>query len=130
LTEAVVDTNVLIFDVFEDSEFHRDASKGLDSLEKWNLPSMVFHELVWFLRGREIDYSRASVIVEEYLTHEKTIYQQSPADDIRFAINRLKHFKNYNDYIILVAAKRLDLPLFTFDRELKKLASSLGIRTI
>jgi len=46
---AVVDTNVLIFDTFEDSEFHIEAMKLLDSLKRWILPSIVFHEYVWFL---------------------------------------------------------------------------------
>jgi uncharacterized protein len=126
----VVDTNAIIFDVFEDSEFHKDASRGLDSLEKWHLPSMVFHELAWFLRGKEIEHSKASLIVEEYLTHEKAVYQQCTADDVRFAMNRIKHYKNYNDYIILAIAKRFELSLYTFDCDLKKVATSIGIRTV
>lgn len=46
---AVVDTNVLIFDTFEDSEFHTEAMKLLDSLKKWILPSIAFREYAWFL---------------------------------------------------------------------------------
>jgi len=31
---AVIDTNVLIYDLVEDSEFHKEAEKLLDSLEE------------------------------------------------------------------------------------------------
>lgn len=124
----VVDTNVLIFDTFEDSDFHEEASNGLDSLSKWNLPSIVFHELVWFFKSREIDRSRAKLKIEEFLTNEKTIFFQCTADDVRFSIARMNNYRNYNDYLILSVARRLELPLYTFDRELKKVTAKSGVK--
>ena len=47
----VVDTNVLISDTFEDSEFHAEAAAGLDSIERWCIPGMALHELLWFFKG-------------------------------------------------------------------------------
>jgi len=48
---AAIDTNVLIYDLVEDSEFHKEAEELLDSLEEWLITSIVVHELVWFLRA-------------------------------------------------------------------------------
>ena len=56
---AVIDTNVLVFDTFEDSEFHAEASGRLDSIEKWHLPDIVFHELMWFFKSEDYELSRA-----------------------------------------------------------------------
>ena len=126
---AVIDTNVLIFDTFEDSEFHERASDGLDSLEKWYLPDIVFHELMWFFRSRAIELSNAKTKIEEYLTHEKSIFSSCTPDDVRFAVN-LKNYRNYNDYLILSAAKRLEQPLFSFDEELEKSARKNALRMI
>ena len=128
--KAVVDTNVLVFDTFEDSEFHSEAAAGLDSLERWSVPSMVFHELVWFLKSHEIPVSRANSKVEEYLTHEKTAFVPNTTDDVRFAASKMKSYHEYNDLVILAAAKRLDLPLFSFDKSLRETARQNSVRVL
>jgi predicted nucleic acid-binding protein len=119
---AVIDTNVLIFDTFEDSEFHKTAVSGLDSLQKWHIPGIVFHELVWFFKGRAIQVSLVNIKVEEYLRNEKTEFSPCTADDLRFAVSHLREYHEYNDLVILSVAKRLDVPLFSFDDDLKKSA--------
>jgi len=113
---------VLIFDTFEDSEHHKDAASGLDSLEGWGVPGMVFHELLWFFRGRNVKVPRAVMKVEELLTHEKTMFVPCTTDDVRFAGARIKNYREYNDLIILSTANRLQLPLFSFDEELNTVA--------
>jgi len=128
VTTVVVDTNVLVFDTFEDSEFHKEAASGLDSLEKWLLPDMVFHELVWFFKSREIQPSRAATKVSEYLTNEKTDFLHCTADDIRFASSRMAGYHEYNDLLILSAARRLDVPLFSFDEDLKRVAKRAAVK--
>jgi len=100
----------------------------LDWMEKWHLPSIVFHELVWFFKARKIQLSRADLKVEEYLTNEKSSFSPCTADDIRFATTRMKDYSEYNDLVILSVAKRLGLPLFTFDEELKKIARKNSVR--
>jgi uncharacterized protein len=119
---AVIDTNVLVFDTFEDSESHKAAASGLDSLHEWHIPSMVFHELVWFFKGRAIQVSRVNPKVEEYLRNEKTRFSPCTEDDLRFAAGHLKDYHEYNDLVILSVAKRLGMSLFTFDEGLKKSA--------
>ncbi len=126
----MLDTNVLIFDTFEDSEFHVQAASTLDSIERWTLPGIVFHELIWFFKARKIELSRARTKVEEYIANEKTSFSPCIADDIRFAVTRMKDYTQYNDLIVLSTAKRLGLPLFTFDEELKRSARENSIRVV
>ena len=128
--EAVIDTNVVVFDTFEDSEFHSEATTKLDSIARWHLPSMTIHELVWFFKARKIQLSRARLKVEEYLTNEKTVFSQCTADDIRFATARMRNYQEYNDLVILSVAKRLGLPLFTFDDELKQIAIQNSVKLV
>ncbi len=125
---AVVDTNVLVFDTFEDSEFHEKATSGLDALEGWGLPSMVFHELAWFFKSQHIAVSKTNSKIKEYLTNEKTTFVPCSADDLIFASSRMKNHHEYNDLVILSAAGRLGLPLYSFDEELKATTKRHGIR--
>lgn len=127
---AVIDTNVLIFDTFEDSMHHREAKEQLDSLERWILPSIVFHEYLWFMKGEELDlgFSREKVI--EYLTHAKSDPVPTQVDDILFSIQRIEEYRDYNDLLILSAAKRMGHPLLTFDEELKRHADRHRVRTL
>jgi predicted nucleic acid-binding protein len=127
---VVVDTNVLIFDTFEDSEYHREASSGLESIERWLLPDIVFHEFVWFFRGENYPLSRAKLKVEEYLTNEKSLFSQGTPDDVRYALKVVSSYSDYNDAVILSMSKRLGFPLFTFDVELRKKAGRLGVQTV
>lgn len=127
---AVVDTNVLIFDTFEDSEFHIEAMKLLDSLKRWILPFIVFHEYVWFMKGEKLDLSFSREKVTEYLTHAKTNPVPIQVDDILFSIQRIKEYRDYNDFLILSAAKRMGHVLLTFDERLKKYANQHGVRTL
>ncbi len=126
--KAIVDTNVLVFDTFEDSEFHMEASSGLDSLDGWGLPSMVFHELVWFFRSQKIAVSRANAKVKEYMTNGKTTFVPCSPDDLVFATSRMRNHLEYNDLIILSAAGRMELPLYSFDEALKATARRHGIK--
>jgi len=126
----VLDTNVLIFDTFEDSQFHLQAASTLDSLERWTLPDIVFHELIWFFKARKIELSRARTKVEEYVANEKASFSPCVADDIRFAVTRMEDYAQYNDLIVLSTAKRLGLALFTFDEELKKSAKDNSVRVV
>lgn len=87
----------------------------------------MIHELVWFFRARKLELSRAKTKVEEYLANEKTSFLPVTADDIRFAITRMKDYTQHNDFIILSTAKRLGLPLLTFDQELRRIARANSV---
>lgn len=126
--KAVIDTNVLVFDTFQDSEFHKEASSGLDSLDGWGLPSMVFHELVWFFGSQQIAVAKANAKVKEYLTNEKATFVPCSADDVMFASSKMKSHREYNDLVILSAADRTGLPLYSFDEHLKAIARRHGVK--
>ena len=119
---AVIDTNILVFDTFEDSELHAEATTMLDSIDRWHLPSLIFHELIWFFRTRKIRLSQARQTIEEYLTNEKTSFSPCTGDDILFAVTRMRHYEDYNDLVILSVARRLGVGLLTFDEELRRTA--------
>lgn len=127
---AVIDTNILIFDTFEDSEFHEEARGQLDSLERWILPLIVFHEYVWFMKAEKLDLSFCQEKVIEYLTRAKTIPAPIQIDDILFSIRRIEDFRDYNDFLILSVAKRMRHPLLTLDENLKRYANRHGVRTL
>ena len=127
MTAVVVDTNVLIFDTFEDSELHEAATRGLDSAEKWYIPGMAFHEFLWFFKGRDLKLADAKAKVEEYLTNEKSLFAPCTPDDIEFAVGRMKTYHEYNDLVILSVAERMKLPLFSYDENLKKKAARYGV---
>ena len=123
----VIDTSVLIFDTFEDSEFHSEAASGLDSIERWCIPGMAFHEFLWFFKGRDLPLSQARTKAEEYMTNEKSVFAPCTPDDIRFATRLMKRYHEYNDLVILSVAKRMGLPLFSFDEALKRLATKNSV---
>ena len=127
MTTVVVDTNVLIFDTFEDSEFHEAAVLGLESAEKWCIPGMAFHEFLWFFKGRDLKLSDAKAKVHEYLTNEKSVFVPCTPDDVEFALGRMKTYRDYNDLIILSTARRANLPVFSYDEDLRKKAERYGV---
>lgn len=127
---AVLDTNVLIYDTLEDSSLNAQARKRLDGLDKWYIPAIVIHEFVWFMKGEEAELSFTREKVIEYTTHEKAEVVPDGTDEIIFSIERVKSYRDYNDYLILAAANRASLPLFTFDRRLRETASKLGVRVV
>ena len=99
----------------------------MDSIEKWCIPDMALHEFLWFFKGRDLPLSHARTKAEEYLTNEKSAFAPCAPDDIRFATRLMKKYHEYNDLVILSVAKRLGLPLFSFDEALKKLAAKNSV---
>ena len=49
--KAVIDTNVLVYDTFEDSLYHKEARKLLDDLDVWIIPIIVIHKYGLGLKG-------------------------------------------------------------------------------
>ena len=90
---------------------------------------MVFHELAWFFKSQQIAVSKTNSKIKEYLTNEKTTFVPCSADDIVFASSKMKNHREYNDLLILSAAGRLGLPLYSFDEELKAIAKRHGVRS-
>jgi uncharacterized protein len=122
-----VDTNVLVFDTYADSEYHEQARKKLEEAEGWVLPGIVVQEYVWALRGLKAQLSFARNKVEEYLLSDKATFSFDSQDDVLFAARGAPSFSKYNDYLILSHARRLGVRLLTFDEDLERDAKKMGV---
>ena len=99
----------------------------MDSIRKWYIPSMAFHEFLWFFKGRDLPLSQARTKAEEYLTNEKSVFAPCTPDDVRFATRLMKKYHEYNDLVILSVAKRMGFPLFSFDEALNRLSAKNSV---
>ena len=129
--KAVIDTNVLIYDTFEDSVHHSEAKNLLDSLDEWILPTIVIHEYVWAMKSLNIDATNILDKVEEYVKHHKTRVVEETVDDILSALNAIVDeglsLSRYNDKVILSIAIKNKRVLATFDGKLRKQALAVGL---
>ncbi len=130
----MIDTNVLIYDTYEDSIHHADAYQLLDSLEEWVIPLIVVYEYVWFLKGMEVDSSTALDKLEDYALSEKgRIYREDDAV-LRRALESLSRdgisLSRFNDEVVIEVALEEGIPIATFDRRMRARAERLGTEVI
>ena len=130
-SSVVLDTNVLIFDTFEDSLYHSEASAMLDALERWVLCRVVIYEYIWFMKRLNVESAVVLEKVEEYVLDPKASIYQEEARVILRALRRICEediaLSRFNDKLILSAAEELGLPLASFDEKLRKQARRAGI---
>ncbi len=130
---AVINTNVLVYDTFEDSVYHAEARGLLDSLSERIIPLIVIHEYVWVTRSLEVDVRETAYKVEEYLQHYKTRLVNETAGDVMRALDLVQKEKlslsQYNDKIILTVALKTG-KLATFDTRLRKQAVARKIQVL
>ncbi|MCS6768851.1 MAG: PIN domain-containing protein, partial [Candidatus Caldarchaeum sp.] len=43
------DTNVLVYDTFEDSSRHHEAVKIIDDAQEMAIPAIIIHEFIWVM---------------------------------------------------------------------------------
>ncbi|WP_373469183.1 PIN domain-containing protein [Acidianus infernus] len=125
-----MDTNVLVYSTFEDSENH---SKALEIVEKEDvkIPQIVVYEFLWVLAKLTLNVYLIETKIKELREFE--IICESP-ETILNGIKMLKEdgkpLKMLNDYIILALAKELKGNLATYDERLRKTAEKHGVKTI
>jgi predicted nucleic acid-binding protein len=131
---AVIDTNVLVYDLFEDSLYNTEASSLLDSLEEWVIPAIVVHELVWFIKGLKIETEKAYKLILQYLDNDKTVVKRISARHAKIALDMLLNEKlslsRYNDKLILAVAIEEKAPIATFDEKLRRQAEKHGVGVV
>lgn len=131
---AVVDTNVLVYDTFEDSVFHRHAARLLDELSEWVIPEVVVYEYVCLLRELGVSAEDLEDKLRDYLLSPKSRVVSSGLEILLAAASTLRREKltlsRFNDKTILLLAKRLACPLATFDRRLRKQATRSGVQVL
>ena len=132
--KVIIDTNVLIYDTYEDSINHEEASSLLNGLETWVIPLIVLYEYIWFLKGMGESTRTAEVKLEDYVLSEKAKILREGASHLRKALHSLTDegipLSKFNDEVILVIAKEEGLALATFDSRMKRRARKRGIRIV
>ncbi|AAL80698.1 PIN domain-containing protein [Pyrococcus furiosus DSM 3638] len=130
---AVIDTNVLIYDTFSDSEFHKESRSLLNSLDRWYIPSIVLQEYVWFFRSQGFSSREAKIMLSEYISDPRFRGLVEDHNVILRAIDILERenlsLSRFNDMIILVHAIEKGT-LATFDQKLRKLARKLSVEIL
>jgi len=122
--EAVIDTNVLVYDMVEDSAYHRDVEEKLSNLRKWVIPTVVLEEFVIVLlqlrMGRSFIREKLLEILENERVEIVPLTRQNFVDSVNVISKEKVSFKRLNDKLIVSVAKARKLPVFTYDREIKK----------
>jgi predicted nucleic acid-binding protein len=116
--EGVVDTNFVIALIFKDHLFHERALEEWKKIEKAYLPLISIIEIVYFLIKNNIEVKN---VIEEILNDPKIEVVENTLEDVYYAINSSpRRYDDFNDYLIISTAKRLNLNVFTYDERLKK----------
>lgn len=129
------DTNVLIYDTVEDSEYHTIVSEIIDKATQIHIPSIVIHEYIWvMLKLLQVPLNIVEIKLHEYLDDPRTVYMLESVDILTNALKMLAEDKQsvreVNDYIILSTVQKYGLILATFDEKLRKIAISRNVKVV
>ncbi len=131
---AVIDTNVLVYDTFEDSLHHEGARRLLDSLDLWVIPLIVMYEYVWFMRGAGVDPRDVAGKIEEYASPERARVRSAGLEGIRWALSAVLgeglSLSRFNDKVVLRVAISEGTPLASYDSALRRQAAAEGIQVL
>jgi predicted nucleic acid-binding protein len=133
--KLLLDTNVLIYDTVEDSEYHSIASEIIDRAVQIFIPSTVIHEYLWImLKLLQVPLNIIEIKLRDYLDDPRTVYISEDIDVLINALNMLiedkQDVKEINNYIILSTARKYNLMLATFDKRLRKIAINRNVKVI
>ena len=130
---GVIDTNVLIYDTFEDTEFHKRAEELLESLDRWYVPAIVVQEYVWFFRNNGFSAREALEALRGYtedprfkgLSEDPELIESA----LNFVVGKKLSLSRFNDVVILLHALEKGT-LVTFDVKLRNLAKREGVAVL
>ncbi len=131
----LVDTNVLIYDTVEDSEYHDRAKEIIDEADEIAIPSIVVYEYIWAMyKLARVAPEFISLKIEEYFEDPRIVFLPEQLRLIHSALRMLKEdnagLREINDYIILATALHYNLALATFDKKLIKRALKRGVKVL
>jgi len=122
--EAIIDTNVLVYDTIEDSVFHDDVRNKLSRLKRWVIPTVVLEEFALVLIQLKVEEKFIKEKFSEILSSEKTevasILKEHFLDSTNIISKEKTSFRRLNDKLIVSVAKTRKLPIFTYDGEIKR----------
>ncbi len=132
--ECVIDTNVLVYEMVENSDFHEKAEELFDSMNRCIIPTTVIEEFVRVLGNMDVKEVIIYERLEELLNTTKIeIIPISHSNMSEATKSILKHklsFRRFNDELILSVAKSEKMPLFTFDRKLISRCNDEGVKSL
>ena len=133
--KVLLDTNVLVYDTVEDSDYHGEAARIVDEAKEIYIPSIVVHEYIWvMLKTVQAPPTFVSQKIKEYIEDPRVVYILELPEILAYALKFLEEdkasAKEVNDYIILATAFHYNLVLATFDKELKSRAVKRGLKVI
>lgn len=130
---GVIDTNVLIYDTFEDSEFHSEAEKVLESLDTWYIPTIVLQEFAWFFKNNGFSVDETWEVLKGYIDDPRFRGLKNGPETVRRAFGILMEenlsLSRFNDAMILVHALEKGV-LVTFDSKFRELAGRRGVKVL
>ena len=126
---TVIDTNVFIYAVLQDSDFHNKARSILSSQEKWIVPSIVLYELYWFFRDRKFEKDEIEKVVRSIIDSRRSVIVGDNGRFTKRALELTDRPGRFNDMVILAVAEKYGR-LATYDRRLRKDAESLNLSVL
>jgi len=132
--DCVIDTNVLVYELLEDSEHHEKAKELLESVTGCLVPTTVIEEFVHVMNKLGISNNIIKGKMEELLNAADIdvlpISVSNISDAIRLTAKYGLSFRDFNDQLIISAAKAENAQVMTFDLRMAAECSKEGVKTI
>jgi len=132
--EAIIDTNILIYETIEDSMYHKEVVEKLKDLESLYIPTNILIEFILVMKKLKLENKvimhKISEILEDPSISLISIAKMDFKESLKVIIRENRDMKEINDKIILALAKRKNLPIYTYDRQLKQQARKYGVKVL
>ena len=131
---VLVDTNVLVYDTIENSQYHDRAGELIDNSEDPIINSLSIVELGFVLPRYGIDNGSVGMKIEELLHSDYFAVSWLSGKIMEkvsaFIVENKLSFRDFNDWIIAYDAYSRNVPLATFDKVLQNKCRKLGIQVV
>jgi predicted nucleic acid-binding protein len=116
---AVADTNLLVAVMVEDDRNHKQAIRIWESFDRFLVPAIALFELSFFLIKNKLRLD----LLDQVLTDPKIEFVENNLDDFAYLAShsdKVRHYDDVGDLIVVSVARRLGVELKTFDKDLIK----------
>ena len=132
--EAIIDTNILVYETIEDSMYHKEVVEKLKDLESLYIPTNILIEFILVMKKLKLENQiimrKILEILEDPSITLINIAKMDFKESLRIIIRENRDMKEINDKIILALAKRKNLPIYTYDRWLKQQARKYRVKVL